>query len=243
MKKYSRLASVEEKRNIKKAYYYIILSIATIVLLILYGLPALIKFAGFIGDVAKSDKPVEINDITPPAPPQFDQIVEFTNKEVLVITGKSESGATITIRANNENSEIVANSNGGFSFIFSLQAGDNTIDARSKDISGNESNQTNTYKIYFDNKEPKLDIQSPADGSAYFGSGQRQLSIKGTVDEIVDLTVNGKPVAIKEDTGTDGDNTFSFTTTLNEGENKFDVVATDPALNETSSTLTVNFSL
>jgi len=236
-KRYSRLDSVEEKRNIKKAYYYIFLSVATVLLLIFYGLPALVKFAGFIGDVAKSDKPVEINDITPPAPPQFDQIIEFTNKEVLVITGKSESGATITIRANNNNSEIIANNDGVFSFIFNLNNGDNTIDARSKDISGNESNQTNTYRIYFDNKEPKLDIQSPADGSTYFGNGQRQLSIKGTVDEIVDLTVNGRPVAVKDD------NTFSFTTTLNEGENKFEVKAVDPALNETSTTLTVTFSL
>jgi len=237
MKRYSRLASVEEKRNIKKAYYYIFLSTISIVLLIFYGLPTLIKFAGFVGDIAKSDKPIEINDITPPAPPQFDQIVEFTNKEVLEITGRSESGATISIRANNDNSEIVANNDGVFDFIFNLDKGENSIDAKTIDTSGNESTQTNTYRIYFDNNEPKLEIQNPVDGSSYFGNGQRQLSIKGTVDEIVDLTVNGRTVVVKEDFS------FSFTTTLSEGENKFDIVAKDPSGNETSTTLTTNFSL
>jgi len=74
MKRYSRLASVEERKNIKKAYWYVILSILALVFLIFFGLPTLVKFAGFIGDVAKSDKPVEINDTTPPAPPQFDQV-------------------------------------------------------------------------------------------------------------------------------------------------------------------------
>lgn len=237
MKRYSRLASVQEKRNIKSAYFYIVLSIISVVILVFFGIPLLVKFAGFVGEISKSNKPVEITDATPPAPPQFDELPEFTNKETLNITGKSENGAIISIRANNDVSDVVANSDGVFNFVFNLKQGENTIDAKAKDSSGNESTQTQTYKIIYDNIEPKLEVSTPTDGASYYGSSQKQLSIKGTVNETVDLTINGRTIDVKDD------NSFIYSTTLSEGENKFNVVATDPSGNENSTTLTVNFSL
>lgn len=236
-KRYSRLASVEQRKNIKNAYYYIFLSITSVILLIFFGIPMLVKFAGFVGDVAKSDKPVEINDITPPAPPQFDDIPEFTSKESLDISGTSENGAIITIRSNGNSDEIVANSEGKFNFVFNLRDDENSIDAIARDPSGNESTQTKTYKIFFDNTEPKLEIESPTDGASFYGTSQRQLQIRGTVDERVDLTINERVVTQKDD------DSFSYTIMLSEGENKFDVKAVDPSGNETSTSLTVNFSL
>lgn len=236
-KRYSRLASVEERKNVKNAYKYIVWSIIALVLLIFLGIPTLVRFAGFIGDIAKSDKPVEVNDITPPAPPQFDEIPEFTNKEILEITGQSENAAIIKIRVNNNDSEVVANSEGKFSFTINLNKGENSIDATATDLSGNQSTQTQTFKISYDNEDPELTVESPADGSSFFGSGQRQLSIKGAVDENVDLRINDRFVSLKDD------NTFSFATTLSEGENKFEIKATDPAGNESSTSLTVTFGL
>lgn len=236
-KRYSRLASVEERKNVKNAYKYIVWSIIALVLLVFLGIPTLVRFAGFIGDIAKSDKPVEVNDITPPAPPQFDEIPEFTNKEILEITGQSENAAIIKIRANNNDSEVVANSEGKFNFTFNLNKGENSIDATATDLSGNQSTQTQTFRISYDNEDPELTVESPADGSSFFGSGQRQLSIKGAVDENADLRINDRFVSLKDD------NTFSFATTLSEGENKFEIKATDPAGNESSTSLTVTFSL
>jgi len=234
---YSRLASVEERKNVKRAYYYIILTIVTILLLIFVGLPAVVNFAGFVGNLSKSNESIEINDATPPAPPQFDDLPEFTNNETLNISGKSENGASISIVANKNISEVLANNSGNFNFTFNLKKGENTINATAKDIAGNESAETKTYMVYFDNEEPELELISPADGSSFYGNGQRQVSIKGTVNESVDLTINGRIVVVNED-----DNSFSFTTTLNEGENKFEVIAKDPSGNESSTTLTVNFT-
>lgn len=236
MKNYSRLASVEERKNIKRAYWYVGLSVVAVIFLIFLGLPTLVKFAGFIGEVGKSDNPVEINDNTPPAPPQFEDIPENTNEESLDIKGKSENAATITITANDETVEVVSNSDGDFNFVFNLNKGENTISAKAKDLSGNESTQTQTYTIFFDNEDPKLEISSPPDNSTFYGSGQRQLSIKGSVSEPVDLTINGRFVALKDD------NTFSFVTSLSEGENKFEIKAIDASENEDSSSLTINFT-
>jgi len=120
MKRYSRMAMTEEKKNIKKAYYYVFLTIVGIVFLIFLGIPTLVKFAGFLGDVAKSDKPVEIQDTTPPAPPRFDEIPEYSKEESIDIKGNSENGATISFTANGDTNEIVANSDGRFIFLFNL---------------------------------------------------------------------------------------------------------------------------
>lgn len=237
MKRYSRLAMTEERKNIKKAYLYVFLSISALIFLVYLGLPILIKFAGFVGDLAKSDKPIEFQDTTPPAPPQFDEIPEFSMEESIDIKGTSENGATISITANGNTSEVVANSNGKFIFLFNLLDGENTILAQAKDTSGNLSTESKIFKITFDNNEPKLEVTSPKDGDIFYGSGQRQVSIKGSVNEKVDLRINDKFVTVKDD------NSFNFTTTLNEGANSFEIKATDPAGNETSTSLSVNFSL
>lgn len=233
---FSRRALTEERKNIKRAYLYVLLSIIGLVFLIFLGVPTLVKFAGFLGDVAKSDKPVEIQDTTPPAPPQFESIPEFTNTESLDITGFSENGATIIINANNNLSEVIANSDGKFVFLFNLEKGENSISATAKDTSGNKSNETKVYSIVFDNTEPELTITSPKDGDSFYGSGQRQVSIKGTVNENVDLRINDKFVTVKDD------NSFNFTTTLNEGSNIFEVKALDPSGNDSSTTITLNYT-
>lgn len=237
MNKYSRRASVEEKKNIKKAYKYVIFSVLAIVFLIFLGLPVLIKFAGFLGDLSKSDKPVDIVDITPPAPPQFDFIPEYTNSSSIEVNGTSEDGAIITITANGSLNEVVADSDGRFSFKFSLKKGENSIEAFAKDTSGNESNKSKLIKVTFDNEEPILENLTPSDGSSYFGSGQRQLVIKGNVNEKVNLLINERVVSVNDD------GTFSFATTLSEGINSFEIKALDMAGNETKKSISVNFSL
>lgn len=236
MKSYSRLSAVEEKKNIKRARNYIILSIIAVIILIVFGLPLLVKFAGFVGDLAKSDKPVEINDITPPAPPHFDEIPDFVNKETLDVNGTSESGATVKIRANNNDYEVVANNEGRFNFLFNLKTGENSIDAVAVDLAGNTSTQTQTYKIIFDNNEPEIEIESPKNGGTFYGSSQKQLTIKGSVNEVAEITINDRFVALKDD------NTFVFNTSLNEGSNEFKIKAVDESGNEVETSFSVNFS-
>jgi len=227
---------VEDKKSIKRAYFYVFLSIVALIFLVFFGIPTLVRFAGFIGEIAKSDKPVELNDTTPPAPPQFDEIPEYTNKGNLEITGRSESGATIIIRDNNNTTEIVANNEGNFSYTIKLKKGENSIDAKARDTANNESTQTDTFRINFDDENPEITIDTPSDGSSFYGSGQRQLSIKGSVSEKTYLTINGRLVTLKDDL------TFNFTTTLSEGENKFEIIATDPANNEAKTSFVVNFA-
>lgn len=237
MQRYSRLTTTEHRKNIKKVYLYVFLSITTLVIMIIFGLPLLVRFVGFIGNIKSPDSSLNIADTTPPAPPQFDLIPEHTNNESLEVKGRSESGATILIRANNQQAEVLTDQEGNFTYIFKLKLGENTIDAKAKDSSNNESTQSRTYKIVYDNKAPEITISTPSDNTSYYGNSQRQLVIRGSVNEPdATLLINGRFVSI------DSEGNFTFSTTLQEGDNTFDVKATDKAGNESEYSFLVYFA-
>ena len=98
---YSRLAKTEKKKNIRKAILYIILTIVSLVLLIVFGIPSLAKMAAFLSDLRGSSQPIEKEDTTSPPPPRFEAPPKYTNREIVKIKGFGEPGSTIKIFANN----------------------------------------------------------------------------------------------------------------------------------------------
>lgn len=233
---YSRLESVEERRNIKRAIWLIVGAVALSLFLFFFGLPVLVKFAGFLGNLGSSNERVEAEDITPPAPPRIDKLPDATNDESIDIKGKSEEGALVTLNLNSSKVEVVADIGGNFSHRFSLNKGENTISASAKDTSGNESQPAPTITIIFDNDPPKIEISSPSEGSSFFGNQQRQAVIEGTTEIGAYLTINGRVVSVDES------GSFTFATTLGEGENNFNIKAKDKAENETETNMMLNFT-
>lgn len=237
MRRYSRLASVEEKRNVQKAVWFVVLTLGFIVALFFLGIPILGRFVGFVSDLGKSNKPISVNDQTPPAPPKFNTIPDFTNQKSLSMSGNSEAGATVKLTFNGQDQETVADKNGGFTFSnLSLNDGENNFSATAQDPAGNLSQKTKDYIIIFDNKPPELEISSPGDGTQFFGSKQRQVTIQGVTESDVQLTANDRIVAV------DDEGTFQYTTSLGDGENKFTLKAVDRAGNSTEKVLTLNFT-
>ncbi|MGB6881971.1 MAG: hypothetical protein WBD86_01580, partial [Microgenomates group bacterium] len=76
-RRYSRLARTEERKNIKRAALFGLLTLISILVFIFLGLPAVAKFAAFLTDLRKSTVPIEINDTTPPVPPILDSLSEY----------------------------------------------------------------------------------------------------------------------------------------------------------------------
>lgn len=227
----------EERRNRRNATKFIVLTVVAGLSLFFYGIPFLGKFAGFVSDLAKSNKPITKTDTTPPAPPQIDTPPEFTKDEIIKISGTSEEGATVKINLDGQESQVVVGTDGSFDSNLDLKKGDNTLFLSAVDTSGNESRKTTTYTITFDNKAPELTIEGPSDGSSFYGTRQRQIDIKGKVDDSDStVTVNDRFVKVEDD------GSFQFTTTLSDGENKFTVKASDKAGNSTEKSLTLNFS-
>ncbi len=234
---YSRLETIEERKNIRRTFLFGILTVAFLIFLFFLGIPVLVKFTGFFTDLGKSQKPIDKTDTIPPAPPQIKIPADYTNKTSLDISGNTEAGATVKLFYNSNEEEVLADRDGKFSLNFQLDKGENTISATAKDANGNESQKSPTYTIIFDNEPPKIEISSPSGGTEFFGSKARQLTIKGTTESEADLTINDRVVAV------DDDGSFAFLTTLSEGENNFKIKAVDKAGNAEETSLTVRFSL
>lgn len=233
---YSRLVSVEERRNVKKAILFVLLTIATIALLFFVGIPFLGRFTAFISDLGKSNKAITSNDTTPPAPPRFNQYPDFTNQEKITISGSSETAATVKITFNGTEESSLADKDGNFSFEFELNDGENIFSAVAVDTAGHVSQKTKEYTVTFDKKAPDLTIDSPSEGSSFFGSKQRQVTIQGTTEADARVTINDRIISV------DGNGKFQYTTTLNDGENKFNIKSSDQAGNITEKDLILSFT-
>lgn len=232
---YSRRLRVEEKQNRKKATGFILLTIATVAFMIFYGIPLLAKVSNFAYDLKKSGETIESNDTTPPPPPRFFDIPTYTNKTTLEIKGSTEPAAKVTIDLNSKTTEVLANNDGEFSQTLELWDGDNTLFAYAKDSSGNQSQDSASYKIIYDSKPPDLSVTAPAEGATFYGPKNKQLNVTGTTEEDAQVQVNDRFVIV------DSSGNFSSLFSLNEGENTFNVKSQDQAGNIKETSVKVNY--
>ncbi len=237
MKRYlKRFAGTEQKTNQKKAFFYLFLTVVTVIVLYFLGIPALSKLTTLVSSFKNSNSKIDSSDITPPPPPKFKSFSEFTNQKETTLSGTAESGSTVKITFNGIDQEMLSDGNGQFSFNISLENGVNTFAAIAIDQSGNQSQKTNDYQITFDNKMPDMEIVSPNDGSSFFGSTQRQVTIEGTTEVEASVTINGRIISVEDD------GSFQYTTTLSDGSNTFNIKAFDQAGNLTEKNIVFNFS-
>ncbi len=235
--RYSRLESVEERNNFKNAVIFIVLTIAVVVILVVVGIPTVGKVASFVSGLRGGNTPIALNDKTPPAPPTFGVFPDFTNQATINVSGTAEAGANVKLTFNGKEQDILVDKDGNFTFPnLALKSGDNTFFAFAIDPAGNISQKSVEKKVVYDNKPPILSIDSPADGSRFIGSGQRQVTIQGTTDSGAGITINDRIVSV-DDAGK-----FQYTLTLNSGDNKFMVKSVDQAGNLTEKEFTLNFS-
>lgn len=237
MRKYnSRLDSIEEKRNIRSAVFFVTLTIIIGILLFFIGIPLFGKLTVFLSDLRGSGKSISNNDTTPPAPPKFNYFPVVTNQQTLTVTGNAEPGANIKLAFNGSSTETLVDKDGNFTFNLQLDNGDNTFSAIAIDPSGNQSQKTKDFTINFDNKAPDLSITSPLDGASFFGSSQRQVTIQGTTSVGSQVVINDRIVTV------DDNGNFQYTTTLNDGANPFIIKSQDAAGNTTEKNITLNFT-
>lgn len=236
MRAYSRYATLEERRNMRRAFIFGVLTLALIGGIFFFGLPTLARFAGMVADLKGSGKAVNVADTTPPGPPHFNTLPTAVNKDSLEVTGTSEPGATVTIYLNNKGQDVVAGNDGDFSQTLKLVKGENNIYAQAKDSAGNQSVKTQIYTIAYDTEPPTLEVSAPNDGASFSGSKERQVTISGKVSEGASLTINDRITMVNDD------GSFTYLTSLNEGTNSFSLKATDAAGNSTQKSLSVNFS-
>ena len=237
MKRYqSYRYTVEQKKNIRKTFLLTLLTLGTGGLIFFFGVPFLAKFALLFSNIKKSSQQIESKDTTPPPPPSIATLPEAINKLRLEISGSAEPGSSVKVFVNEVTEETVANENGKFTTIANLNNGENIIYAISTDSSGNDSQKSKIYKVSYDNDAPDIEVTNPQDGAEFFGSKQRQVTIEGKTESGAALKINDRLVVV-EDNGS-----FSFTTTLQEGENTFTINSQDKSGNSSEKKITLKYS-
>ena len=232
---YSRLARVEESKNMRMATTFGLLTIGVIVLLVIFGIPAITNVAGYIFDL-KGKTPIINADKTPPGPPFIKPFSEASNKERLTIEGTAEAEATVMVYVNDEKTETEADSSGNFTVDVVLAKGTNAIHAKVKDAAGNESVDSNTFNVFYSKDKPKLEVAKPSQGDNYFGDKQRQISVDGSTCNDCSVTVNDR-IALVDSTGN-----FKLNYSLNDGNNDLNIRTVDKAGNSEETTISVTFT-
>lgn len=233
---YSRRVKTEEKKNIRKAYIFIFLTIALLTVFFIYGIPTIVKFAAFLTEIKRTSTKIEVTDTTPPPPPRFEPIAEFTKEDKIDISGQTEAGASVKLTLNGKENEIVANSEGHFTYSFSLIKGENTVVAKAVDQNGNESIDSEKITVFLDKDAPPITINKPNDLDQFYGAKERQIVIEGQTEEDAVVNINGRMVVVEND------GSFSYFTTLSDGANNFTIKVHDQAGNEVEKSLRVTFN-
>jgi hypothetical protein len=225
----------QEAKIRRRAIFFGFLTLILLTLVTLWGIPLLIKFATFLGEIRQSNDAKVVEDKIPPPSPQFSAVPEATNSAVLNISGFSEPNSTVEIYLNDKLvAETQADQKGEIQVekIY-LQKGQNTLYGVAIDEAKNKSELSEPIEIVFDDDPPKLEITSPQDKTTVY---DQKIEIKGkTESEQIKVTINDHLVLLEKE------GEFAYSYELAEGENKIDVIAEDPAGNKTEKTLVVTY--
>jgi len=231
----SHRIKTQEKKLVRKLGITIGTLIFSGILLLYVGLPLFAKLIVLVSSFRKSE--TTSNSTTSIVlPPTMDPLPEATNSSRIIISGYGESESRIKILVNEkEVEEVIAATDGKFEAKnILLSEGVNKIIAKTiKDKQ--ESNLSEALIITLKKGEPKLDISSPVEDEK-FSADSKEITIRGETDPGNKVTVNDR-LAIVDTSGK-----FNFTAHLSDGENKFKVVATDNAGNQTEIERKVNYS-
>lgn len=227
--------SEQEAKIQKRAILFGFLTLILLVAIALWGIPFLIRFAAFLGEVRQTTESEVTEDKIPPPSPQFSAIPEATNSALINLSGFSEPNSKVKIYLNDQLvAETQADQNGEIQIEkIHLQKGKNVLYAVAIDEARNESEPSEAIEILFDDKPPNLEISSPADNETVY---DQKIEIKGeTESDQIKVTVNDHLVLVEKE------GKFTYTYELAEGENKINIIAEDPAGNKTEKTLTVTY--
>lgn len=168
--------------------------------------------------------------------PELNALPEATPSASIVVSGFAPPKSSVTVKVNDEEQpSTLAKDDGSFEVKVSLREDQNTIVARAKNDSGDESPDSKSWIVIRDSKPPELTVSSPTDNTKFSGDTNKTIQIQGKTESGSTIIINNRLVFVSSD------GTFNSQTQLSQGDNHFDIVATDKAGNQTSLQLTVNW--
>lgn len=229
----SRLRQTTEKKTKKQLFFSLAGIVILLFLLVKFGIPALTNLSLLLS----SNKGVSQEDVSNAkivlAAPNMDEPFSATNSAAINISGTASPKQTIQLYVNDTLTDTTTvKDNNTFAFTgVNLTQQQNTIKTKAK-LNDKVSNFSDTWTISYIQKAPSLTVDNPHDGDTLGGT----VVVRGKTDPDVKVTVNDFWAI------TDNNGNYSYTLTLQNGDNHITVVATDAAGNTTKNELTVKHS-
>ncbi len=235
--KRSRLDRKTNDQITKKTVFLGLITIIFGVLVLLYGLPLLIKFSIFLGE-GKNKKNVETEEkVLPPLAPRIIRDFEATNSAQIKIKGFAEAKVTVELYKNDVSIGVTEVSENG-DFLFDkipLDQGDNYFSAIASTEKSGRGDVSETINIIYDTLAPSLTLTNPSEDS--LSVDYSDFDIVGVTDKGSSVLINGRIVKVGDDGG------FKEKWQLNMGKNDLEVIARDLAGNETKKSISITYSL
>ncbi len=235
--KRSRLERKSEEQVTKKTVFLGFATVSAFIIIVIFGLPFLIKFSVFLGD-AKVRKNKEVGEkVIPPLAPRLVIPFDATNSATIKISGFAEPNVEVELLKNDVSiGKKTVNTSGEFSYDdVNLEEGSNYFTTLAVSEKGGSSEMSKVLEINYDSISPDLKMISPTDETIKVEVDN--FEIVGQVEKDNSVTINGRIVMLEDD------GNFKHKVDLINGKNQFEIKVKDSAGNETKKTLVINSSI
>jgi len=228
----SRLEKKEDEEITKKTVVMGVVTILVLIMVLVFGLPFLIKVSVLLGEVKNKNAKEQIEKIMPPLPPRLIVNYEATNSAIISV---SEATSKVKLLKNDVSlGEVVTQISGEFVFTnISLDEGENQLAAFASSEKSGSSEMSKVVTIIYDKVAPPLTMTNPSEDSLKVDVAD--FDVVGQSEKDVSVTVNNR-YAMVDDTGK-----FKIKFQLNAGKNDIEVVVRDLAGNETKKKISITF--
>ena len=220
--KIERLARKEEKTIIRRIVILSFVSLVMAIFIFTVGISLLGKFTDLLGlvFVGKQDTDSQSFSIQPPV---LDELPQATNSSRLDVKGFISSGEKVEIYLDGEKDGDATVDGSKFEYSdLVLKDGENKISAKVI-IGENTSDESEIAEVILDKTDPKLEIESPADGQTI--TGNNRIAVVGQTDKDAQVYANGFLASV------DFDGKFEVFVPVSEGESTIEIKAIDSAGN------------
>lgn len=232
--KRSRLERKKDEQITKKTVFMGFLTVLIFVLIVVFGLPLLIKFSIMLGNT-KSKKDTTNENIVPPLAPRLIVPFEATSSSKIKIDGFAEAGAEVELLKNEQSigkTEVTVDGNFSFTNI-ELNDGENNFSAIAAKENNGTSDVSKIVSVIYDTVSPELTMSNPSEDALTVDSAD--FDIIGKSEKGVSVTINGKVAVV------DSEGNFKLKIQLSSGKNNIEIIVKDEALNETKKTISITY--
>lgn len=233
--KRSRLERNRDEDITKKTILLGVLTVIVFVLILVFGLPLLVKFSIFLGETKMKNSKDGGEKVLPPLPPRIVLPFEATNTSKINIGGLAEANVEVELLKNDVSmGSIKANEVGEFRFEgVDLERGSNEFGAIATAERGGRSDVSKIIDIVFDDRAPEFEMLNPVESELTVDNPD--FDVIGKTEKGAIVIINGRMAVI------DSEGKFKLKLQLNSGKNEVEITVKDNAGNEAKKKIILTY--